>query len=80
MSLEEKNSSLMDASSRLREEVRNSEARRTQLEQELSRLNRDYNDLIRKLSVAEASLEMAQKVGRPVPFEVSYPFQSVLHG
>ncbi|XP_033746660.1 ankyrin repeat domain-containing protein 26-like isoform X4 [Pecten maximus] len=61
LALEERNSSLTETTSRLREEVRNSEARRTQLEQELNRMNRDYNDLIRKLSVAEASLDMAQK-------------------
>ncbi|XP_021371833.1 ankyrin repeat domain-containing protein 26-like isoform X2 [Mizuhopecten yessoensis] len=61
LSVEERNSSLTETSSRLREEVRNSDARRSQLEQELNRMNRDYNDLIRKLSVAEASLEMALK-------------------
>ena len=61
-SLDEKNNSLQDTITRLREEVRNTENRRVNLEQDLRRQNQDQTDLIRKLSVAEASLEVAQKV------------------
>ena len=61
-SLEDKNNTLQDTIGRLREEVRNSENRRSNLEQDIRRLNQEQNDLIRKLSIAEASLDVAQKV------------------
>lgn len=61
--LEEKNNNLQDTISRLREEVRNSENRRSNLEQDIRRLNQEQNELIRKLSIAEASLDVVSKVG-----------------
>lgn len=61
-SLEEKNTNLQDKITRLREEVRNSENRRSNLEQDIRRLNQEQNDIIRKLSIAEASLDVATKV------------------
>ncbi|XP_053377095.1 trichohyalin-like isoform X6 [Mercenaria mercenaria] len=60
-SLEEKNTSLQDTITRLRDEVRNSENRRSNLEQDIRRLNQEQNDIIRKLSIAEASLDVASK-------------------
>ncbi|XP_060576523.1 trichohyalin-like isoform X27 [Ruditapes philippinarum] len=60
-SLEEKNTNLQDTITRLREEVRNSENRRSNLEQDIRRLNQEQNDIIRKLSIAEASLDVAAK-------------------
>lgn len=60
--LEDKNLSLNDTISRLREDVVSSESRRTSLEQDLRRLNQDHTDMIRKLSVAEATLEIANRV------------------
>lgn len=60
--LEEKNSTLQDTITRLREEVRNSENRRSNLEQDIRRLHQEQNDIIRKLSIAEASLDVASKV------------------
>lgn len=61
-SLEDKNNNLQDNITRLREEVRNSENRRSNLEQDIRRLNQEQNELIRKLSIAEASLDVASKV------------------
>ncbi|XP_052779650.1 ankyrin repeat domain-containing protein 26-like isoform X20 [Mya arenaria] len=60
-SLEEKNQNLQDTISRLRDEVRNSENRRSNLEQDIRRLNQEQNDFIRKHSMAEASLDVANK-------------------
>ena len=60
--LEEKNNTLQDTISRLKEDVRNADNRRNNLEQDLRRLNQEYNEMVRKLSVAEATLEVALKV------------------
>lgn len=60
--LEEKNLSSNETISRLREEISGSESRRVSLEQDLRRLNQDHTDLIRKLSVAEATLEIGNRV------------------
>ncbi|KAL5013267.1 hypothetical protein ScPMuIL_007537 [Solemya velum] len=59
--LEEKNLSSNETISRLREEISGSESRRVSLEQDLRRLNQDHTDLIRKLSVAEATLEIGNR-------------------
>ena len=64
--LEEKNNTLQDTISRLKEDVRNADNRRNNLEQDLRRLNQEYNEMVRKLSVAEATLEVALKVGKNV--------------
>ena len=62
LTLEEKNLTLQDSISRLKEEVRNGENRRNSLEQDLRKLNQEYNEMVRKHSVAEATLEVALKV------------------
>ncbi|KAL3853519.1 hypothetical protein ACJMK2_017054, partial [Sinanodonta woodiana] len=59
--MDEKTFSLNETISRLREDLRNSENRRSTLEQDLWKLNQENHDMIRKLSLAEASLEMASK-------------------
>ena len=40
----------------------NVENRRSNLEQDLRRMNQEYNEMVRKLSVSEATLEVALKV------------------
>ena len=60
--MEEKNATLQDTISRLKEEVMNVENRRSNLEQDLRRMNQEYNEMVRKLSVSEATLEVALKV------------------
>lgn len=62
MNLEERNSTLSEQVSRLKDENRNLESRRNNLEQENQRLNREYTDMFKKLSVAEATHEVSSKV------------------
>ena len=54
----------MEQVARLKEEVRNGESRRTQLEHELRRLHDEHSDMVKKLSHAEASLQMTARVSR----------------
>lgn len=62
LNLEERNSSLSEQVSRLKDENRNLESRRSNLEQENQRVNREYTDMFKRLSVAEASQEVSSKV------------------
>ncbi|KAK3608359.1 hypothetical protein CHS0354_030820 [Potamilus streckersoni] len=59
--MDEKTLNMNETISRLREDLRNSENRRSTLEQDIWKLNQENHDMIRKLSLAEASLEMASK-------------------
>ncbi|XP_062588360.1 uncharacterized protein LOC134250039 isoform X5 [Saccostrea cucullata] len=61
---EERNLILSDQCSRLKEENRNIEARRNQLEQENGRLNNEIADQIRKLSVVEANYQNLDQTKR----------------
>lgn len=47
---------------RLKEEAKGSEVRRSTLEQDLRRLHDEHSDMVKKLSHAEASLQIALKV------------------
>ncbi|XP_035827375.1 ankyrin repeat domain-containing protein 26 isoform X3 [Aplysia californica] len=60
-SLEERNTSLVEQVARLKEEVRSGETRRATLEQELRRLHEEHSDMVKKLSHAEASLQMTMR-------------------
>ena len=71
LNLEERNSSLSEQVSRLKDENRNLESRRSNLEQENQRLNREYTDMFKKLSVAEASQEVSSKVNYTL-FRIMY--------
>lgn len=62
LNLEERNSSLSEQVTRLKDENRSLEGRRGNLEQDNQRLNREYTDMFKKLSVAEASHEVSSKV------------------
>ena len=57
-------SNLSDQCARLKEENRNLEARRGQLEQENTRLNSEIADQIRKISVVEANYQNLEHVSR----------------
>ncbi|CAG2196435.1 Ankyrin repeat domain-containing protein 7,Ankyrin repeat domain-containing protein 26 [Mytilus edulis] len=61
LNLEERNSSLSEQVTRLKDENRSLEGRRGNLEQDNQRLNREYTDMFKKLSVAEASHEVSSK-------------------
>lgn len=61
---EERMSNLSDQCARLKEENRNLEARRGQLEQENTRLNSEIADQIRKISVVEANYQNLEHVSR----------------
>ena len=54
--------SLTETVTRLREDLRNSDNRRLTLEADLTRLNHQLNDMIKKMSRTEAALEVAEKV------------------
>ncbi|XP_052059015.1 ankyrin repeat domain-containing protein 26-like isoform X5 [Mytilus californianus] len=61
LNLEERNSSLSEQVTKLKDENRSLEGRRGNLEQDNQRLNREYTDMFKKLSVAEASHEVSSK-------------------
>ncbi|XP_063435582.1 ankyrin repeat domain-containing protein 26-like isoform X15 [Mytilus trossulus] len=61
LNMEERNSSLSEQVTRLKDENRSLEGRRGNLEQDNQRLNREYTDMFKKLSVAEASHEVSSK-------------------
>ncbi|CAC5372278.1 Ankyrin repeat domain-containing protein 7 [Mytilus coruscus] len=61
LNLEERNSSLSEQVTKLKDENRSLEGRRSNLEQDNQRLNREYTDMFKKLSVAEASHEVSSK-------------------
>ena len=61
-SLEDKNVALNETIQRLRDDLRNAENRKSAVEQELRQAQNQLNDLQRRLSVAEATLEVAHKV------------------
>ncbi|XP_023931713.1 ankyrin repeat domain-containing protein 26 isoform X5 [Lingula anatina] len=60
--LEEKNSSLNETVSRLREEVRASDSRRILLEQEMRHLQQEMTETSKKLTTTEANLEVTVKI------------------
>ncbi len=60
--LEDKNTMLTETVTRLREDVHAADSRRQAVEQEQRLLHQEIADTTRKLSVAEASLEVANKV------------------
>ncbi|BFZ10588.1 hypothetical protein BsWGS_13626 [Bradybaena similaris] len=60
-SLEERNSHLLEQAAQLKEELRGSESRRIVVEQNLLRLQDERNDMVKQLSQAEASLQIALK-------------------
>ncbi|XP_056001155.1 ankyrin repeat domain-containing protein 26-like isoform X13 [Ostrea edulis] len=66
---EERNILLSDQCSRLKEENRNIETRRSQLEQENTRLNNEIADHIRKISVVEANHQNLEHTKRSMDEE-----------
>lgn len=60
--LEGENASLTETITRLQEDINNSENKRSTLENDMRHLNKEQNDFVKKLSHAEASLELVQKV------------------
>ena len=79
LNLEERNSSLSEQVSRLKDENRNLESRRSNLEQENQRLNREYTDMFKKLSVAEASHEVSSNVKVHIVFFFFHCFKPCSH-
>ncbi len=61
-SLEERNASLNESSVRLREDLRSAEERKATLERELRQLQTEHADVSKRCSIAEASLEVANRV------------------
>ena len=78
--LEERNASLNENLIRIREELRSVEGRKTSLEQDLRRSQNDLTDLSKKCSIAEASLEVANRVCRISYLYSKYVLQSYLRG
>ena len=62
MALEDRNASLNETVMRLRDDIRDLDTRRTSAEQELRRAQMEVTDAQKKLSVAEASLEVSSRV------------------
>lgn len=60
--LEEKNAHLNETVMQLRETVRDMEARKSGADQEFGRLQLDLSEAQKKLSVAEASIEVSHRV------------------
>ncbi len=60
--LEERNASLNENMVRLREEMRAMETRKTSLEQELRHAQAECTEINKRLSIAEASLEVTSRV------------------
>ena len=60
--IEDKNTMLTENVARLKDDLRSADSRRTALEQEARQLQSEVSDAHRRLSVAEASLEVANRV------------------
>ncbi|KAK6177565.1 hypothetical protein SNE40_015641 [Patella caerulea] len=67
--LEDKNMALSESVTRLREELRNSDNRRSTIEQDLRKLTQDHTELIKKLSSTEANLTVAITAKEHLDFE-----------
>lgn len=61
--MDERNVTLQDTVSRLKEDLHSSDSRRSNLEHELRHLQTELGDAQRKLSVAQASAEVTNRVG-----------------
>ncbi|XP_071083099.1 ankyrin repeat domain-containing protein 26-like isoform X2 [Haliotis cracherodii] len=67
--LEGENASLTETITRLQEDINNSENKRSTLENDMQHLNQEQNDFVKKLSHAEASLELVQKMKEQIEQE-----------
>ncbi|XP_046330977.2 ankyrin repeat domain-containing protein 26-like isoform X3 [Haliotis rufescens] len=67
--LEGENASLTETITRLQEDINNSENKRSTLENDMRHLNQEQNNFVKKLSHAEASLELVQKMKEQIEQE-----------
>ena len=75
--MEEKNTMLNESVMRLRDECRDLETRRSNAETELRRAQMDLADAQKRVSVAEANLEVSQKVSHDQVCSLSMVFRLV---